>query len=138
MIERKDNTMDIWWAATSLGSGYFVANETNSNIDEFVERFEDLKARGQGYLEVRRADNFPTLTFGFRRGLAVIHLMTSLESIALLVSDKTNKGDAWVPIMDDLAEFTANFVLDLDSAWQIVEKFARTGDVDNIGEWCEL
>ncbi|MER7891703.1 hypothetical protein ABTX15_17930 [Micromonospora sp. NPDC094482] len=46
--------------------------------------------------------------------------------ISLLAVDEPADADAEVLVLDDLAAFAADFVLDLDRAWQVVEEFART------------
>lgn len=43
-----------------------------------------------------------------------------------------------VPIMDDLAVFTGDFVLGIDRAWELVHDFTRTWEASPLGEWCEL
>ncbi|WP_406346820.1 hypothetical protein [Streptomyces sp. NBC_00648] len=43
-----------------------------------------------------------------------------------------------VPIMDDLAAFTGDFVLDIDRAWDLVHDFTQTWAAGPLGEWCEL
>ncbi|MET7494009.1 hypothetical protein [Streptomyces sp900116325] len=40
--------------------------------------------------------------------------------------------------MDDLAEFTGDFVLSVDRAWALVRNFIRTGASSELGECCEL
>ncbi|MFI7336272.1 hypothetical protein [Micromonospora aurantiaca (nom. illeg.)] len=41
-------------------------------------------------------------------------------------------------MLDDLVEFAADFILDLEGAWQVVEEFVRTGDPGRAGGWREL
>jgi hypothetical protein len=102
------------------------------------ERFDELRAQGQGYLEVRADAKFPVLTLGFKGSAAVIHLMSDEAITSLLVANEPAGADAEVLVMDDQVEFTADFVLNLDRAWQVVEEFIRTGDPARAGEWYEL
>ncbi|BCJ75951.1 hypothetical protein CS0771_54950 [Catellatospora sp. IY07-71] len=133
--------MSVLWAATSLESGRFYPGENRSDVSELSERFNELRCRGQGYLEARLADNaFPLLTLGFRDEHAVIHLFNSAEEVALLAGDGTVPPDAVVdvPILDDLAQFTRAFILSIDPAWDSVQPFTRTGSPSELGEWHEL
>ncbi|MFD7771115.1 hypothetical protein [Streptomyces sp. NPDC059787] len=121
--------MSVVWAATSPESGLFHEVERCSEVKDLSDRFNDLRARGQGYVEVRWPDReFPVLTLAFRDGHAVVHLMSDTERMSLLVGDGTVPSEAGVevPIMDNLAVFTGDFVLDVDRAWDVVHDFART------------
>lgn len=132
--------MSVMWAATSSESGRFSPGERRSDVKDLSNRFNDLRSRGQGYLEVRLPDNeFPQLTLGFRDDQAVIHLINA-EGMSLLVGDGTVPSGAVVkvPIMDDLTEFTGDFVLRVDRAWDLVRDFVQTGAASDLGEWCEL
>jgi hypothetical protein len=40
--------------------------------------------------------------------------------------------------MGEPAVFTGDFILHVDRAWGLVQKFIRTGRVNELGEWCEL
>jgi hypothetical protein len=40
--------------------------------------------------------------------------------------------------MDDLADFTGDFVLSVDRAWALVHNFIQTGAPSELGEWREL
>ncbi|MET7525819.1 hypothetical protein [Streptomyces sp900116325] len=133
--------MSVVWATTSPESGWFSPSETRSDLRSLSERFIELRSRGQGYLEVRCLDAaFPQLTLGFRGDHAVIHLLNDTAGIFLLVGDGTIASGAVVdvPIMDDLAEFTGDFVLSVDRAWALVRNFIRTRVPSELGEWCEL
>ena len=44
-----------------------------SGFAGLVERFDELRAQGCGYLEVRGDGAFPVLTLGFRNGLSPHH-----------------------------------------------------------------
>lgn len=108
---------------------------------DLSERFNELRSHDQGYLEVRLPDSeFPQLTLGFRDDHAVIHLINGAEGISLLLGDGTvPSGDLVdIPIMDDLTEFTGDFVLSVDRAWDLVGNFIHTGTPSGLGEWCEL
>ncbi|GAB3946775.1 hypothetical protein [Micromonospora vulcania] len=129
--------MDILWSASSPTSGTFVSTE-RSGFADLVERFSELRAQGQGYLEVRGDAKFSVCALGFLGSAAVIHLMSGTGVISLLVADEPGDSSAEVLVMDDLVEFTADFVLDVDRAWQVVEEFVRTGDPARAGDWFEL
>ncbi|MFF7165055.1 hypothetical protein ACFZBP_27430 [Streptomyces sp. NPDC008086] len=104
-------------------------------------RIDELLARGQGYLEVPlSAGEFPVLTLGVRHGHAVVHLFRDAASVSLLVGDGSVPSDAAVevPIMDDLAEFTGDFVLSVDRATAVARTFVRTGTADGLGQWRDL
>ncbi len=66
--------------------------------------------------------------------------MTSPEEIPLLAGDGTVvPGEKIeVPIMDDLAEFTGEFAIDADHAWETVRTFMMTGSTADLGTWSEL
>lgn len=106
-----------------------------------ADRFGDLRALGQGYIEVRLPDReFPTLTLAFRGDHAVVHLMSAPERMSLLAGDGTVPPGAEfeVPVMDDLAVFMGDFVVGVDRAWGLVHDFARRRAAGAPGEWCEL
>ncbi|MEU9919393.1 hypothetical protein [Streptomyces sp. NPDC051001] len=133
--------MSVVWAATSPESGLFRAVETRSAVKDLADRFNDLRTRGQGYIEVRSPDReFPVLTLAFLDDHAVLHLMNHSERIFLLAGDGTvpSSAEVEVPIMDDLAAFTGDFVLHIDRAWDLVHDFTQTQAAGPLGEWCEL
>ncbi|MEV5610873.1 hypothetical protein [Streptomyces sp. NPDC052225] len=80
------------------------------------------------------------LSLAFRGDRAVVHRMGSPEQMFLLAGDGTVPSDAEVevPIMDDLAVFTGDFVLDIDHAWSRLHAFTRAWDVGPPEVWCEL
>ncbi|MFI9824130.1 hypothetical protein ACIHFC_27245 [Streptomyces sp. NPDC052013] len=80
------------------------------------------------------------MILAFREGHAVVQLMSDTERMSLLMGDGTvPSGTAVeVPIMDDLAVFTGDFVLDADRAWDLMHDFIQTRTVSRPGEWCEL
>ncbi|WP_406482641.1 hypothetical protein [Streptomyces sp. NBC_01615] len=132
--------MGVTWAATALESGRYSAVERSSGARELAEHFNGLWSRGQGYLEVRLSGSeFPRLTLGFQGDQAVIHLFDDAERSSLLVGDGITPADAVVdvPIMDDLAVFSGDFVLTVDRAWALVRNFIQTGAPGELGEWCE-
>jgi hypothetical protein len=127
----------ISWAATSPESGRFVPAE-RSGVGGLAARFEELRAQGQGYLEVRAVDQPSTLTLGFKGSTAVIQCISDDGTMLLLLADTPGLKDVEVPVMDDPVKFTTDFVLDLDQAWRDIEEFIRTGDAIRVGNWCEL
>ncbi|WP_416979032.1 hypothetical protein [Streptomyces sp. T028] len=136
-----DAFLSVVWATTSPESGRFSAGERRSDVRDLVDRFSELRSRGQGYVEVRLPDReLPRLTLGFRGDHAVIHLIDDAEGMSLLVGDGTVPVDALVdvPIMDDPAEFTGDFVLSVDHAWAVVRSFIQTGAPRDLGVWFAL
>ncbi|MFE6288249.1 hypothetical protein [Streptomyces sp. NPDC057877] len=122
--------MQVTWAATALDSGRFTAVERCSDVRELAGHFSELRARGQGYLEVRSPDGvFPLLALGFRGRLGVIHLFEDAETSSVLVGDGIAAADAVVevPVMDELASFGGTFVWAVDHAWSLLHHFVRTG-----------
>ncbi|MFJ7945219.1 hypothetical protein ACIQ6K_16450 [Streptomyces sp. NPDC096354] len=133
--------MSVVWAATSPDSGRFSPVEKRSEVTDLSDRFNDLRSRGQGYIEVRSPNReFPVLMLAFRDDHAVVHLMSDAERMSLLAGDGTLPSDAEVavPIMDELVAFKGDFVLVLDRAWDLVHNFTWTGAASALGEWCEL
>ncbi|SEF17609.1 hypothetical protein SAMN05216533_8427 [Streptomyces sp. Ag109_O5-10] len=80
------------------------------------------------------------LTLAFRDDHAAVHLMSDTERMSLLAGDGTapSGAEVEVPIMDGLAAFTGDFVLDVDRAWDLVHVFTQTREAGPLGEWCEL
>ncbi|GHG98512.1 hypothetical protein [Streptomyces lanatus] len=133
--------MSVVWAATSPELGLFHEVERRSEVKGLTDRFNELRSLGQGYIEVRLPDmEFPTLILAFRDDQAVVHLMSDPERMSLLVGDGTvpSGAEVEVPIMDDLAAFTGDFVLNVDRAWELVHDFTQTRAAGPLGEWCEL
>ncbi|MET7946579.1 hypothetical protein [Micromonospora sp. NPDC005324] len=129
--------MNISWSATSQTSGKFASVE-RSGFGGLIERFDKLRAQGRGYLEVRAGAVFPVLTLGFAGSAAVVHLVTDEDAMSLLAADERADANAEVLVLDDPVEFTADFVLNLERAWLVVEEFVHTGDPGRAGEWHEL
>ncbi|MER8010155.1 MULTISPECIES: hypothetical protein [unclassified Streptomyces] len=133
--------MSVTWAATALQSGRFCPVERCSGIAELADHFDELRCRGQGYLEVRRqGDELPLLALGFRGDLGVLHLFDDAEGASLLVGDGIVAAEALVgiPVLDDLAAFNGRFVLSVDRAWDLVGHFLATGTPGELGEWCDV
>jgi hypothetical protein len=133
--------MSVTWAATAPESGRFSAVERRSDVRNLADHFNELRSRGQGYLEVRQPDSeYPLLTLGFRGDHAIIHRFDDPETSSLLVGDGTAAADVLVdvPVMDDLAAFSGAFVLAVDRAWVLVRDFIQSGTPHDLGEWCEL
>jgi hypothetical protein len=98
----KRNWMSVVWAATSPESGLFHPVERRSEVKDLSDRFNDLRSRGQGYVEVRSPNrDFPVLILAFRDDHAVVHLMSDTERMSLLVGDGTvpSGAEVEVPIM---------------------------------------
>ncbi|MGP3735835.1 hypothetical protein ACTWJ9_22040 [Streptomyces sp. GDS52] len=106
--------MSVVWAATSPESARFHPVERRSEVKDLSDRFNSLRSRGQGYVEVRSPHReFPVLILAFRDDHAVVHLMSDAERMSLLVGDGTvpSGTKVEVPIMDDLAAVAGDFVL---------------------------
>ncbi|TCC54386.1 hypothetical protein E0H73_38700 [Kribbella pittospori] len=128
-------------AATSVETGRFAATEQLVDRDDLVRLVDELSTIDQGYVEVRRADDdFPALLVGFRMGFAVVQCMSGPESIALLTGDGSVVGSDLVDvlIMDDLATFSGDYVLESARARDVLRKFADGADVRCLGEWHDL
>lgn len=133
--------MSVVWSMTSLESGRFSADERETEPHDLTGNYWKLRSSGLGYLEVRLPDSsFPRATLSFRGDYAVIHLFADEESVSLLSGDGTVPPEVIVdvPIMDDLAVFTGDFVLSVDHAWDVVWNFVQAGTFEELGEWCEL
>ena len=131
--------MDAAWSATSPQSGRFDALVTRSDVEVLNDRFAALKVRGEGYLEIRRAEDYPALTLGFRGSVAVIEALVSQEVMAILVGDGSHKSDlVEVPIMDEDAVFSGPAAIETDRAWRLVQVFLSGRDLSELGEWFSL
>ncbi|WP_245970212.1 hypothetical protein [Streptomyces rishiriensis] len=96
---------------------------------------------GRGVLRMQGPNGeFPVLILVFREDHAVVHLMSDTERMSLLVGDGTvpSGAEVEVPITDDLAAFTGDFVLDIDRAWDLVHDFTQARAAGPLGEWREL
>lgn len=131
--------VSVSWAATSPASGRFDAVEKYSNVEALNDRFAALRARGEGYLEVRRNEEYPVLTVGFRGSVAVVQVVTSPESMSLLEGNGATQRDAVeVPIMDEAADFASQAGVAVDHAWSVVQDFLGGRDLSELGEWVKL
>lgn len=131
--------VDAAWSATSPESGRFSALVTHSDVAILTERFVALRARGEGYLEIRRGEDYPALTIGFRGSVAVIEAFVSQEATSILVGDGSHRdGLVEVPIMDEDAAFSGPAAIDTERAWALVLEFLDGRDLNELGEWFEL
>ncbi|MBO3743896.1 hypothetical protein [Actinoplanes flavus] len=115
--------------------------EKRSGLAALSHRLAELRRHGQGHLEVGLPDReYPLLTVGFRGNHAVIHLFRNADQVFLLGGDGTvdSIAEVEVPVIDDAAVFTGDFVLDVDQAWDRVRSFVRTGSPRRLGQWWEL
>lgn len=127
------------WAATSPASGRFDAVETRSDIEALNDRFAELRARGGGYLEVRRIEEFPVLTMGFRGSVAVVQALTSPGAMSLLEGDGSVPGELVdVPILEQDVEFVGQAAVGVDAAWSMVQDFLRGRELSELGNWVGL
>ena len=100
-----------------------------------------MRAAGAGYLEAGFEDrDYPRITLGFRAGYAVVSLFTGAEQMFLLGGNGVvaPHEQVEVPILDELAAFTGDFVMDVDCAWNLVRAFIRSGSAGHLGTWHEL
>jgi hypothetical protein len=129
----------VVWAATSPESGHFDPVETRSDIVALNDRFATLKARGSGYLEVRRAEEYPVLTLGFRGSVAVVQAFMGPDVISVLEGDGSVPGErVEVPVMGGTAEFSGQAAVNVDGAWSLVQLFLRGRHLSALGEWVDL
>ncbi|MFK4084045.1 hypothetical protein ACI2LF_08070 [Kribbella sp. NPDC020789] len=106
-----------------------------------LEVFDEVARVGQGSLEVRVPElEFPVLTVSVRGGFAVVHCFEAPDRVALLYGDgAVAAGDTVeVPIADELAVFSGEFVLKVADARDALAEFVRSGDPAGLGEWWEL
>lgn len=128
-------------ASTSLGTGRFVPTERAVDRNAVAVLIDHLSSADQGYIEVRRhGADFPALLVGFRFGLAVVHCMSAPESMLLLAGDGSVPGSDLVEvlIMDDLASFTGEYVMESGRARDVVLRFLKGDDLSSLGDWDEL
>ena len=131
--------MDVAWSATSPESGRFDAIVTRSDVEVLNDRFAALKARGEGYLEVRRVEDYPALTLGFRGSVAVIEAYVSQEAISILLGDGSHQGGlVEVPIMDEDGVFSGPAAIETERAWRLVQDFLDGRNLGELGEWFSL
>jgi hypothetical protein len=136
--------MDVVWSATELGSRRFRPTPVRSDHAELDNHFRQLRRRRiRGYIEVAVANvESPQLTIGFRGEYAVIHMfvVAPVAQAFLLAGDGTVPHEAYVqvPVMDELARFTGDVVMNVHRAWTLVQVFIRTGRAGELGEWHAL
>lgn len=133
--------MRLEWMAISPETGRFPALSTESETEDLVQRFDQLRARGEGYLDIRRAgDEYPALMLGFRGDNAVLHLSSDEQTISLLRGGgRVSPFDTIeIPTPDEPVEFTGDVVTGTDEAWAVIERFVYDQPLDNVGDWIEL
>jgi hypothetical protein len=136
--------MDVVWSATELGSRRFRPTPVRSDLAELDSHFRRLRRRRiRGYIQVEVPDvGSPQLAIGFRGEYAVIHMfvVSPVVQSFLLAGDGTVPDEAYVqvPVMDELARFNGDVVLDVDDAWDLLRAFLRTGHAGELGEWHAL
>lgn len=128
-----------WWAATDPESGRFEITPRRSGLELLAARFETLTTRGQGYVHVSGADDYPVVALGFRGDVAVIQAFTSGESVSVLNGDgPVASGTVEVLVMDDLCVFSAHNACTLQRGWSVIELFWSGVAIADLGEWTEL
>lgn len=131
--------IDIAWAATSPESGRFDAVVAHTDIESLNQRFAALRARGEGYVEVRRVDDYPALAMGFRGSVAVIEAFRDQETMSILVGDGSYPAElVQVPSMGEETTYSGQAGIDVDHAWSLVHDFLRGRDLSELGDWFDL
>lgn len=136
--------MDVIWSATELGSRRFRPTPVRSELAALDGHFRKLRRRRvRGYIEVEVPNvESPRVAIGFRGEYAVIHMFVAapVAQSFLLAGDGTVPDEAYVqvPVMDELARFNGDVVLNVHRAWDLVQAFIRTGRAGDIGEWHAL
>ena len=135
--------MTVEWSATSPQTGR-VGAVMRTAFPELEDRFLELRALGAGYVEVALlTEDSPQVTLGFRGDHAVVDQLRALDedpTSFLLVGDGSLSphGTVKVPVLDDDAVFSGDFVMTVDRAWEAVREFVSSGSVDGLGEWYQL
>jgi hypothetical protein len=99
------------------------------------------RASGRGTWKCDRLNlSFPVVSVGFRGGFAVIHCASAPDEMALLYGDGSVAPEEAIelPIMDELATFTGEFVLNAAGARKALRDFVVSGTPASLGEWYEL
>ncbi|MEU4623352.1 hypothetical protein AB0G04_25695 [Actinoplanes sp. NPDC023801] len=136
--------MDVVWSATELRSRRFRPAPVRSGPAELDHHFRQLRRRRiRGYIEVKHGNvESPQLTIGFRGEYAVVHMLVvdPYAQSFLLAGDGTVPHEAYVqvPVIDELARFTGDVVMDVHRAWALVQAYLRTGRAGELGEWHPL
>jgi hypothetical protein len=70
----------------------------------------------------------------------VVHLATAEETMALLRGDGSVEAEqvVEVPLYDEDAAFTGDFVVSVDRAQEVLEAFISTGIAEKHGTWFPL
>ena len=132
--------VDVDWAATDPGSGRFSALYATAAVREVEDRLDE-RARGEGYVEVARVgQDYPTFMMGFRGAHAVLYRLDDAETMLIHVGNGSvpEDGIATVLVMEDENDIDGQFVMRLESAWNLVTKFAGTGSTGDDAEWLQL
>jgi hypothetical protein len=138
-LDGGSRVVNVAWAATSPATGRFDALVTRSDIEPLDDRFGALRARGEGYLEVRRSEDYPALILGFRGSVAVVQALTSQEATLILEGDGSVPTEfVEVPFMDETAVFSGQAGIGVDHAWDLVQAFLRGRELSELGSWIEL
>jgi hypothetical protein len=133
--------VDVEWAATDPVSGRFSAIYATSTVGELEDRLDELRARGEGYVEVARAaQDYPTFMMGFRGAHAVLYRLDDAETMLIHVGDGSvpKDGIATVLVMENDNEIDGQFALSLGSAWGFVKEFAASASTGDDSEWLRL
>lgn len=133
--------MDVDWAATDPTSGRYSGLYATTEFRELEDRLDQLRARDEGYLEVARVgSDYPTFLLGFRGDHAVLYRLNNAESMLAHVGDGSvsDSSVVTVRIMDEVNEIDGQFALSLETAWNLVKEFARTGATGSEADWLQL
>lgn len=134
--------MTVSWAATSPIIGRFASYRQTDSRD-LVERLDELRAVGSGYVEVGLASqDLPYLCLGFQDDRAVVQRFNEDGSMSVLVGDGRTPADqdVWVPVMDDPdpAWFSGAFASTVERAVAVLRRFLDGPDQDELSEWSDL
>ena len=128
----------VRWTATPGKPGDRPTDES-----ELAAHFRLRKAAGSGYFEISHPDLshlYPWMTFGFLEDLAVIEAFRSEEQMQILCGDGiAPSSDVFaIPVMDELASFTGEYVSSVDRAWTVVTAFIASDCTELVGDWHDL
>src|SRR5690349_13368855 len=101
-----EESTTVVWVASSPDSGRFTSADVSSEWEVLQDRFDRLRSRSQGYVELHRpGQEYPLISFSFRENYAVLHLFEDPERTLLLKGDGvvSENVDVDVPVMDELA-----------------------------------
>ena len=129
------------WAATDPVSGRFSALYATSAVRELEDRLDELRARGEGCVEVARVgQDYPTVMMGFRGAHAVLYRLDDAETMLIHVGDGSvpKDGNATVLVMENESEIDGQFALSLESAWGFVKAFTGSDSTGDDSEWLRL